>query len=152
MAHKVHLICLGKFKDKALEAIESDYLKRLSPLQLTIHELKAQAEDKEKEGKKVWDYIQGLNESNTHLVLLDEKGKNRSSVEMSKWLFDLMDDGKKPVFVIGGAEGHGEFIRQKSQEKVSLSSLTFPHKLARIFFVEQIYRAKTINQGHPYHN
>ena len=148
----IHLICLGKLKDISLEAIENDYLKRLTSLKLKIIELKAQAQNPEKEGMDVWDKIQNLNLKSPYIVLLDEKGSQMPSVDFSKWIFDKMSQAKQLVFVLGGAEGHAEFIRNKAQEKLSLSKLTFPHKLARIIMVEQIYRAMTIEQGHPYHN
>ncbi len=119
---------------------------------MKIIELKAQAQNPEKEGMDVWDKIQNLNLKSPYIVLLDEKGSQMPSVDFSKWIFDKMSQAKQLVFVLGGAEGHAEFIRNKAQEKLSLSKLTFPHKLARIIMVEQIYRAMTIEQGHPYHN
>lgn len=150
MASQVELIVLGKLKDKNLQMIEDDYLKRLKNPQLKISELKAQAEDRVSEGqailKKVADYSQ------LHLVLLTEDGQEFDSKNFSRFVFNLIYQGKKVVFAIGGAEGHGEEIRSKCQDKISLSKLTFPHKLARIIFVEQFYRAVTIKEGHPYHN
>ena len=150
MASQVDLIVLGKLKDKNLQAIEEDYLKRLKNPTLNIIELKAQAEDRISEGKAILKKVS--EHKNLHLVLLTEDGKENDSQKFSQWMFDKIDNGKKVVFAIGGAEGHGDEIRSQCHDKISLSKLTFPHKLARIIFVEQFYRAVTIKEGHPYHN
>lgn len=150
MAGLVELIVLGKLKDKNLEVIENDYFKRLKNPKLVIHELKAHATDRKSEGEAILKKIQDYN--NVHLVLLTEDGIEYSSQKFSHWIFELIEQGKRVVFAIGGAEGHGPEIRSLAQSEISLSKLTFPHKLARIIFVEQFYRAVTIKDGHPYHN
>ncbi len=150
---EVHLIAVGKLKDNNLEAIEEEYLKRIREPKLLIHEVKATAENKDQEAIDVLKKIKDLAPQGAYIVLLMELGKEYSSVEFSQWISDLIDQNSKPiVFVLGGAEGHGKSMLDAMNAKYSLSKLTFPHKLARILFVEQFYRAQTIKKGHPYHN
>ncbi len=151
MSQKLHLIVLGKLKDKNLENIELDYLKRINSPTLEIHELKAQAQNKEKEGLRVIEFINSKCQ-NPYVVLLAEQAKTFGSIDFSSWLFEKIRTNKELFFVIGGAEGHSDQIHQFCHEKLSLSPLTFPHKIARILLVEQIYRAISIKNGHPYHN
>lgn len=148
---EVYLVALGKLKDAHLEALENEYLKRIHSPHLKIIEVKASAEQKEVEAEEVLKKIREI-EKNPYLVLLEEKGKIFESPQFSEWISGLIErEGSKLFFVIGGAEGHGEVIRKIAKEKLSLSPLTFPHKLARLLFVEQFYRAQTIKKKHPYH-
>jgi 23S rRNA (pseudouridine1915-N3)-methyltransferase len=153
VAKSLHLIVVGKLKDAHLEAIEVDYLKRINNPELIIHEVKASAENKEAEGeallKKVRDISQG---GSAHLVAMTEWGKRTTSIEFAEWTKRLIERPAKVCFLIAGAEGLSDEVLKSCQERVSLSELTFPHKLARILLVEQLYRAQTIRSGHPYHN
>ena len=153
MARQFNLIVVGKLKDSHLEAIENDYLKRINNPELIIHELKASAENKDAEGeailKKVKDLSQG---SGSHMIVMSEWGKKHTSVAFAEWTKGLIEKPAKIFFVIGGAEGFSDEVLKSCQEKISLSDLTFPHKIARILLVEQLYRAQTIRSGHPYHN
>ncbi len=147
----IHLIVLGKLKDSHLEALEAEYLKRITAPGLKIIEVKAQAEQKDIEAEEALKRIREI-EKNPYIILLEEKGKIFESPQFSEWVSGLIErEGSKLFFVIGGAEGHGEAIRKVAKEKLSLSPLTFPHKLARLLFVEQFYRAQTIRNKHPYH-
>lgn len=87
------------------------------------------------------------------LVLLDERGKEYTSVELAKVIQDKMFYvGKDIVYVIGGAYGFSEAVYQRADSKMSLSRMTFSHQMVRAIFVEQIYRAFTIMRGEPYHH
>ena len=153
MARQIHLIVVGKLKDQHLEAVEADYLKRIVNPDLLIHEVKATAENKEAEGevilKKIRDLSQG---TGAHIICMTEWGKRSTSVAFAAWCRDLFERQNKVFFVIAGAEGFSDEVLKNCQERISLSELTFPHKLARILLVEQLYRAQTIRNGHPYHN
>lgn len=149
MAREFHLIVVGKLKDSHLEAIEADYLKRINNPPLVIHELKASAENKDAEGEAI---LKKVKELSGHMILMSEWGKVRNSVEFAEWTKDLSEKNTKPVFVICGAEGFSDEVLKQCKEKISLSLLTFPHKIARILLVEQLYRAQTIRTNHPYHN
>lgn len=153
MARHLHLIVVGKLKDSHLEAIELDYLKRINNPELVIYEVKASAENKEAEGeailKKIKDLTQG---GSSHIIAMTEWGKRSTSVAFAEWTSNLIERPAKIFFLIAGAEGFSDEVLKSCQERISLSELTFPHKLARILLVEQLYRAQTIRSGHPYHN
>jgi 23S rRNA (pseudouridine1915-N3)-methyltransferase len=147
---EIHLIVVGKLKDKNLEALEEQYLKRIKSPKLHIHEVKSQKENLDLEANEVEKKLNDIGK--VYPILLAENGKLVDSEKFSKWLFDLIETRhEKIVFIIGGASGHGKKIIDRSLASLSLSPMTFPHKLARVLFVEQVYRAITINSGHPYH-
>lgn len=92
-------------------------------------------------------------DSNDHVVLLDEHGNERTSVEYSQWLQRRLASGcKRLVFVVGGPYGFSQEVYDRANEKISLSKMTFPHELVRLVFVEQLYRAFTILRHEPYHH
>ncbi len=153
MARALNLIVVGKLKDPHLEAVEADYLKRLSAPELLIHELKASAENKSTEGEAILRKVRELSQGGaTHLIAMTEWGRRQTSVAFAEWTKGLIERPAKIFFLIAGAEGFSEEVLNSCQERISLSELTFPHKLARILLVEQLYRAQTIRSGHPYHN
>lgn len=87
------------------------------------------------------------------VILLDERGKEYSSMEFAKVLQDKISyTGKDIVFVIGGAYGFSDDVYQRANSKMSLSRMTFSHQMVRTIFAEQIYRAFTIMRGEPYHH
>lgn len=86
------------------------------------------------------------------IVLLDEYGKATSSLQFAQSIREDRDGGVKSIaFLIGGADGHGAEAKAAAHRRLSLSSLTLPHGLARIVLTEQLYRAVSIVAGHPYH-
>ena len=109
----------------------------------------SEAEQKEQEGEA----IMRLVETSDHLVLLDERGRESSSVEFATWLGKRMAAGtKRLVFVIGGPYGFSQKVYDRANEKVSLSKMTFSHQIVRALFTEQLYRALTILNNEPYHH
>jgi 23S rRNA (pseudouridine1915-N3)-methyltransferase len=153
MARQIHLIAVGKLKNKNLEEIESEYLKRIHNPSLIIHEVKAQAENPTSEGEAILKKIRELPQSGpNYIITLSEWGSRMESVPFSDWINSKLELNGNIVFIISGAEGFSEKVLQTCHFKLSLSQLTFPHKLARIILVEQVYRAQTIRTGHPYHN
>jgi 23S rRNA (pseudouridine1915-N3)-methyltransferase len=87
------------------------------------------------------------------VILLDERGKQYSSMELAGVIRDKMTyGGRDIVFVIGGAYGFSEAVYARADAKLSLSRMTFSHQMVRAIFVEQIYRAFTIIKGEPYHH
>ena len=87
------------------------------------------------------------------LVVLDENGKNFSSVSFSEELQKKMNSGIKTlVFVIGGPYGFSDAVYAKAQGKIALSQMTFSHQMVRLFFIEQLYRGFTILRNEPYHH
>lgn len=87
------------------------------------------------------------------VILLDEKGKEYSSVEFARVLQDKISyTGKDIVFVIGGAYGFSDEVYRRAGSKISMSRMTFSHQMVRVIFAEQIYRAFTIMRNEPYHH
>ena len=106
-------------------------------------------EQKTKEAVKI---IQSVNDDD-YVILLDEKGKEFRTVELSGFLEKLFFLPKKRiVFVIGGPWGFAEEVYSRADFKMSLSKMTFPHQLVRLLFLEQLYRVFTIIRGEPYHH
>lgn len=146
----LHLIVTGRLGDKNIEELEKDYYKRLTVPKLTIYEARAHSEDLNKEAKEVIARIDEISKNeNPYIVLLAENGKQFTSVNFSKWLSNIYER-QSVIFIIGGASGHGEAVQKRAHFRLSLSELTYPHKLARLLLVEQIYRAQTIVANHPY--
>lgn len=145
-----HLIVVGKLSDQNISELEREYFKRLTSPKLSIHEVKSQSENLDLEAKAVALKLSEIEKTEkVFVVLLTEKGKQFSSTDFSQWLNSQVE--RHPVvFIIGGAAGHGKIIIDRADFKLSLSELTYPHKLARLLLVEQIYRAQTIKANHPY--
>lgn len=155
---KITLLTIGKTEDKyLLEGIEI-YLKRLkhyiSFRILEIPELKgtkslSQAQQKSKEAELI---LKNINNTD-YVILLDENGQEVSSMQFSAFLNKKMVGGQQHlVFIVGGPYGFSNEIYKRSNEKVSLSKMTFSHQMIRLFFTEQLYRAYTILKGEPYHH
>jgi len=108
-----------------------------------------QAQQKDAEGRAI---LADLNAAD-HVVLLDEHGTQRTSMDFSAWLQRRMAAGsRRLVFVVGGPYGFSPQVHERANEKISLSNMTFPHELVRLVFVEQLYRAFTILRHEPYHH
>jgi 23S rRNA (pseudouridine1915-N3)-methyltransferase len=140
---KIHLVVLGKTRRPEIRALLDDYLarvRRFADVQLT--ELR---EDSAASLRKL-----ELDSAAT-VVLLDDAGKPQTSAQFARWLGEARDRGaREVVFLCGGAEGFPEALRRRATQKLSLSSLTFSHELARAMLAEQLYRAFAILAGHPY--
>ena len=149
---KVFLIVVGKNKTDALVKEEHQYLKRIKAFKLETIELK-HFDSKEKNDDQVIQKINSISGSQTpKVILLEETGELQTSTKFSKEVFGFLESSSGPViFVIGGAEGHGDEIKKFTRHHLSLSKMTLPHRFARLVLIEQLYRAETINTGHPYH-
>ena len=111
--------------------------------------LRSEKEQKTEEAKLI---LKELKPSD-HLVLLDEKGKQFTSIEFSKFIQQKQNSGiKRLVFLIGGPFGFAEEVYERANFKLGLSTLTFSHQMVRLFFMEQLYRAYTILGGEKYHH
>tara|TARA_Y100000310_G_scaffold267555_2_gene279603 strand:+ start:1219 stop:1653 length:435 start_codon:yes stop_codon:yes gene_type:complete len=142
---KIEIICIGKIKEDYMKSAIDTYIQRLRPYcKLEIIEVKDS--DKEKESKRILEAIE--KRANSYIIALSEDGEQFSSVTFSNKFKNLEQD---IVFIIGGAEGFSEEVKKKSNEVLSLSGMTFLHDMARLFLVEQIYRAHKILKGEPYH-
>lgn len=155
---KITLLCIGKTDEVHLVKLMQKYEKRLPNYinyeRIELPDLKnsknlSEIQQKSKEGELILSRIEPVD----YLVLLDEKGKQFTSRSFSDELQNYMNQSVKHlVFVIGGPYGFDESVYERANKKISLSSMTFTHQMARLFLIEQIYRAFTILQGKPYHH
>ncbi|WP_298476647.1 23S rRNA (pseudouridine(1915)-N(3))-methyltransferase RlmH [uncultured Maribacter sp.] len=154
----IKLITIGKTDSKQLQELITNYTTRLKhyvkfDLDI-IPDIKnaknlSEKQQKEKEGELILKKIVPTDV----LVLLDENGKQLSSVDFSSYLQKKMNAGNKQlVFVIGGPYGFSDSVYKKANDKISLSKMTFSHQMVRLFIVEQIYRGFTILKNEPYHH
>src|SRR6266478_286408 len=139
---KLRLLMLGKTRRPELRAILDDYVKRISrhsPIE--INEVRDEAAA-----------IKRLDADRAAtVVLLDAAGKNLDSNAFAKWLGELRDRGTRELILLcGDADGFPENLRQRTHQKLSLSTMTFSHELARVMLAEQLYRAFAILSGSPY--
>ena len=149
---KVFLIVVGKNKTDALKKEEDNYLKRIKSFKLEVIELK-HFDSKQKNDDQVIQKIKIISGGLApKVILLEETGELQTSIKFSKKVFGFLKESSAPViFVIGGAEGHGDETKKFTRHHLSLSQMTLPHRFARLVLIEQLYRAETINSGHPYH-
>jgi 23S rRNA (pseudouridine1915-N3)-methyltransferase len=154
----IKLIAIGKTDNRELQTLIDEYCKRISfyikfDLEI-IPDIKnvrnlSESQQKEKEGELILAKI-GPSEQ---LILLDENGKEYSSLSFAAELQKKMNSGLKTlVFAIGGPYGFSDLVYSKAQGKISLSQMTFSHQMVRLFVTEQLYRAFTILNNEPYHH
>lgn len=143
---KIHILAIGKCKKGSPEeALIKEYQKRLS-WDLVIKEKENDTQEKEAEF-----LLQNIPEG-AKVVVLDERGENMKSLDFAKRIENWQLAGISHIcFLIGGADGHLDKVRQKADLLLSFGKLTMPHMLIRAVLTEQIYRAQTILNGHPYH-
>jgi 23S rRNA (pseudouridine1915-N3)-methyltransferase len=138
---RIRILAIGKLKRAWVAEGVAFYWKRLPGLEVV--ELKDSTPAKEAEA------IRAARKPAERLVLLSEEGRQLSSVGLAELLGSWASE--RLALVIGGADGHDPTLKQQADVLLSLSALTFPHELARLMLVEQLYRASTILQGGPYH-
>ena len=154
------ILCVGKMKEKAYRELADEYLKRLSRYgryeEIEIPDLPEPAgtsaaleeQAKAREGEALLSRIR----PGDRVIALTIGGKQRSSEELAKHLEELRSGGvSRVVFVIGGSLGLGANVLARADEEMSMSRMTFPHRLARVMLLEQLYRAEKINAGERYH-
>ena len=157
---RFYVVCIGKLKDAFLRDGVAEFVKRMRPYGgITITELnESKIGDKpsdadrkqvvDDEGERLLKVVP----KNAYTVLLDVYGKTMSSEDLAKTVAKLEVDGVSDMaFIIGGAFGVSEALRQSVNFKLSFSPMTFTHQMVRLLLVEQIYRASKINRNEPYH-
>lgn len=157
---RFYVVCIGKLKDAYLRDGVAEFVKRMRPYGgITITELnESKIGDKpsdadrkqvvDEEGERLLKAVP----KNAYTVLLDVYGKTMSSEDLAKTVAKLEVDGISEMsFIIGGAFGVSEALRQSVNYKLSFSPMTFTHQMVRLLLVEQIYRASKINRNEPYH-
>ena len=156
----IYLVCVGRLKERFYQDACAEYLKRLSPYcKLTLLELPEERLPQtpsqgqidaalEKEGQAIRSKLP----PNTSLVCLCVEGRLRSSEELASLVQTWEHNSAKHLaFVIGGSFGLAESLKVEAWVRLSMSPMTFPHHLARVMVLEQLYRAFKINEGSNYH-
>ncbi len=144
---KLKVAWIGRTKEPAIQSLTAEYLKRLSRF--------AEVEGLElKDEAAILQFAAGKSHGKQRheLILLDPGGKQLSSEDLAVAVQDQMNRAIPVVYVIGGVDGFTAAARKAAASRISLGKMTFPHELARVVLLEQLYRAFTILKGHPYHS
>lgn len=148
----IKIICIGKIKEKYLKEAVLEYQKRISKYtKIELIELPDYDFDIKKTLSKEKDNILKVIKPNDYNILLDLDGKSFTSLEFAFKLLNLREKYPNINFIIGGSFGVDTAIKEKCQERISFSKLTFPHQLFRVIFLEQIYRSFKIINNEEYH-
>ncbi len=153
---KFHILSVANKMPSWVETGFTEYAKRL-PHEVIINSINIKPE-KRSSGKNTEQILSsecdririGL-PAKCHTVVLDEHGKQWSTVQLAENIAKWMGEGRDIVFIIGGADGLHPKIKNTANEKLALSAMTLPHGLARVLLAEQLYRALSIIKQHPYH-
>lgn len=157
---RFYVVCIGKLKDAYLRDGVAEFVKRMRPyggIAITeLNESKIGDKPSDADRKQVVDEegerLLKAVPKNAYTVLLDVYAKTMSSEDLAKTVAKLEVDGVSDMaFIIGGAFGVSEALRQSVNYKLSFSPMTFTHQMVRLLLVEQIYRASKINRNEPYH-
>ncbi|MDH6312513.1 23S rRNA (pseudouridine1915-N3)-methyltransferase [Parabacteroides sp. PFB2-10] len=155
---KVAFVVIGKTDSAYFSEAIREYQGRLShymPFEMQVlPDIKnarnlSESQQKEKEGELILKALQ----PGDILVLLDEKGKEFTSLQFAAYIEKKTHTvSRRLVFVVGGPYGFSEAVYKAASEKISLSKMTFSHQMIRVIFLEQLYRAMTILNNEPYHH
>lgn len=155
---KITLMVVGKTTTGYLKPGIDDYTNRLKhyvPFDIQyVQDAKntrnlSELQQKQNEGRSILASV----DKSDYVVLLDEHGREMTSVQFSEYIQKRMSSGaRRVVFVIGGPYGFSQEVYDRANEKISLSKMTFSHEMVRVIFAEQIYRAFTILNHEPYHH
>lgn len=148
---KIDVIAVGRLKKGPFHELSEEYLKR-TRWQLAVHEIESKytepAHIQGDESRKIKEYI----DNDAFVIVLDERGDGLRSLDFAKTIEKLQNNGNDHIqFIIGGADGLTDDIRDRANLLLSFGQQTWPHLFARIMLLEQIYRAQQILAGHPYH-
>jgi 23S rRNA (pseudouridine1915-N3)-methyltransferase len=153
---RIHLISVGNRMPGWVEQGYADYAKRMPPeCALLLREIAPGKRGKGRsakravadEGERMLKALPGR----SRVIALDVAGRPWSTETLSQRLAQWLADGRDPALLVGGPEGLSPDCLARAEERWSLSPLTFPHPLVRVILAEQLYRAWTLLQGHPYH-
>jgi 23S rRNA (pseudouridine1915-N3)-methyltransferase len=143
---RVRILAVGTRMPEWVTTAYEDYTRRMrKDMRVDLEEVpvgRAKADEEKRLLERIGD---------DYLVALDERGKSLTTLQLAKWLGERQLDGRNLSFVIGGPNGHGPAILVKADLRWSLSALTFPHAMVRVILAEQLYRALSVLQNHPYH-
>lgn len=148
---KVEIIAVGRVRKGPHYDLIADYSKRIQ-WPLSIYEIEAKTSDPKRAQEEEAEKILGRIDSQAVVVILDERGQGLRSLDFAQTLEKFMNSGETHIqFVIGGADGLTDSVRDRADILLSFGQQTWPHLLARVMLLEQIYRAQQIMARHPYH-
>lgn len=149
----IRIISIGKKPTSWIKQGLEDYQKRLQrPFDVEWCILPNSHQKGPKSRQDEARSIIGLLKNDDHVILLDESGKNISSIELSNLILNQLEKSKNLVFIIGGSYGVDETVFKRADFVWSLSKLVFPHQIVRLLLIEQVYRSQEISKNNPYHH
>ena len=153
---RIHLIAVGQKMPDWVEKGFQEYAKRL-PTSCSLKLVgippghRGKSADIQRAIKSESDKMLAAIPNNAKVIALDERGKSWSTVQLASQMTDWMQDGRDVALLVGGPDGLSKECKQRAEQMWSLSALTLPHPLVRVVLAEQVYRAWSVTQGHPYH-
>ncbi|MEM5423215.1 23S rRNA (pseudouridine(1915)-N(3))-methyltransferase RlmH [Paraburkholderia ferrariae] len=153
---KLHIVAVGHKMPDWIAAGFEEYTKRMPPeLRIELREVKPEQRSSGRSAESVMaaerTRIEAALPKNARIVALDERGRDWTTMQLAKTLPLWQQDGRDVAFLIGGADGLDPELKSRADTLLRLSSLTLPHAMVRVLLAEQLYRAWTITQNHPYH-
>jgi 23S rRNA (pseudouridine1915-N3)-methyltransferase len=153
---KLLVVAVGQRVPDWAQTAWDDYAKRFPPeIKLELKAIKTEPRTNNKNTAALMqaerDRIEAAIPKGTRIVVLDERGKNTSTVQLAARLTEWQLGGTDVAIVIGGPDGLDPDFKKSAHETMRLSDLTLPHAMVRVLLVEQLYRAWSVNAGHPYH-
>lgn len=148
---KIEIIAVSRARKGALAELVDEYKKRIK-WPLKIHEIESRYTDAKKANEDEAEKILKLIDSHATVIVMDERGAGLRSMDFAQTLETFKNNGENHIqFIIGGADGLTDDIRDRANILLSFGQQTWPHLLARVMLLEQVYRAQQILSGHPYH-
>ena len=155
----VNIICVGKLKESYLREAVEEYSKRMKPLcKLNVVELPEERTGDNPSDAEIMRVITAESEriaqkigKSDYVIAMCVEGKSISSEELSKKLEDIAMQSSTVDLIIGGSWGLSDELKSRSDVRLSMGRMTFPHQLCRVILLEQIYRAFQISKGTKYH-
>lgn len=153
---KITLVTIGRFKSHECKALVDHYVKlagKFASVEVQELPLPKGAQENRAQDQALLKWLEKRG-SRVHLTVLDERGKTFTSREFAARVVERVKDGSftEWVIAVGGAHGYGDEVRARAQLLLSLSALTFAHEIALVVCAEQVFRALSILNNHPYHN
>lgn len=153
---KLHIVAVGHKMPGWIASGFDEYAKRMPPeLRIELREVKPELRSGSRAADSVMaaeqQRIEAALPKNARVVALDERGRDWTTMQLAQALPAWQQDGRDVAFVIGGADGLAPALKSRAELLLRVSSLTLPHGMVRVLLAEQLYRAWSITQNHPYH-
>ncbi|AOJ10830.1 23S rRNA (pseudouridine(1915)-N(3))-methyltransferase RlmH [Burkholderia mayonis] len=153
---KLHIVAVGHKMPGWIATGFDEYTKRMPPeLRIELREVKPELRSGSRTAESVMaaekQRIEAALPKHARVVALDERGRDWTTMQLAQALPAWQQDGRDVAFVIGGADGLDPALKSRAELLLRVSSLTLPHGMVRVLLAEQLYRAWSITQNHPYH-